>query len=458
MQNIQINSKFVKNGDVFIAIPCEQSEKHISEAFKNGAEIVFAESSQNESVIKISDARLLASKLAKFRYNKQPDVCVALTGTNGKSSVAHFLKQIWTYSGKKSANLGTLGLFINDDKSSPNDILIPNLTTPDAITLHKIMEYLKKEDVTNFVFEASSHALDQKRLHSANLSAAAFTNFSSDHLDYHKTRESYLYAKLRLFNEILPKEKPAIVSKDYPDIYNEISKINKNIISFGIENDNFIKANNINELPEKIIFDLNCGNEIFKNVEINLFGKFQIMNILCAISLALGSGLSIQEIVQTLPKISPLKGRMEHVKSINNGNVYIDYAHTSYGFKSALECFRKVCRGRLICVFGCGGDRDKSKRSEMGKIANDLSDITIVTDDNPRTESPHNIRKQIIETCPNAIEIGNRKEAISHGISLIEENDFLVVIGKGHEDYQIYADKTFHFSDKEEILKILTSC
>ena len=452
MQDIQINSKFVTKGDVFIAIPCENVEENIYEAFNNGAKVVFAESSQNKDVIIVNDGRLLTSKLAKFRYAEQPDICVALTGTNGKSSVAHFLKQIWTFLGKKTANLGTLGLFINDDKTNPTDILVPNLTTPDAITLHKLMEHLKKEQVTHFVFEASSHALEQKRLHSADLNAAAFTNFASDHMDYHKNRESYLSSKLRLFYEILPKDKPVIVSHDYPEIYNEVFKINKNIISFGMSNDNFIKANNINELPEKIIFDLHCGDKIFKKIEINLFGRFQIMNILCAISLAVASGSAIEDIVEILSKISTLNGRMEHVRSINNGNVYVDYAHTSEGFKCALECFKKVCKGRLICVFGCGGDRDKSKRQEMGKIASELSDIAIVTDDNPRTESPSEIRKQIVEKCPNAIEIENRKEAISHAISLIELNDFVVVIGKGHEDYQIYAKETIHFSDKEEIL------
>lgn len=452
MKNIQINSKQVTKGDIFVAITCPNVKQYINEAFQNGASIVFSEFSEDSRVIKINDARLLASKLAKFTYDKQPNTCVSVTGTNGKSSVAHFLSQIWQYSGKNTANLGTLGLFINGEKTDLENITIPNLTTPDSITLHKILDHLAKRNITHLVFEASSHALDQKRLHSVELSAAAFTNLASDHLDYHKTKESYLSSKLHLFKEILENDKPAIVSKDYPEIFSEVSKLNKNIISFGLNKGNFVRAENIKEFSDHIIFDISFGKEIFKNLSVKLFGQFQIMNILCASALAFSCGLSPEEIIETFTKLSTLNGRMEHVRSINRGNVYIDYAHTSEAFKNALKCFRKVCKGRLICVFGCGGNRDKSKRKEMGKIADELADIVIITDDNPRFESPESIRSEIILTCPNALNIPNRKDAIYKAISLINSDDFVVVIGKGHEDYQIYGNETKHFSDKETIL------
>lgn len=452
MKNIQINSKQVTKGDIFIAITCPNLEKNINEAFQNGAAIVFADSSEDSRVIKINDARLLASKLAKFAYNNQPEICVSVTGTNGKSSVAHFLSQIWWNSGKNVANLGTLGLFINGKKSNLENIIIPNLTTPDPITLHKIIDNLTKQNITHFVFEASSHALDQKRLHSVELSAAAFTNFASDHLDYHKTQEAYLDSKLRLFKEILKNDRPTIVSKDYPMIFSKVSKLNKNVISFGLNKDNFIRAENIKEFSDHIAFDLLFGEMIFKNLNVKVFGQFQIMNILCASALAFACNLSPEEIVKTYPKLTTLNGRMEHVRTINGGEIYIDYAHTSEAFKNALLCFKKVCKGRLICVFGCGGDRDKSKRGEMGEIAEDFADIVIVTDDNPRFESPEAIRSEIISKCSKAFNIPNRKDAIYKAISLIKTGDFVVIIGKGHENYQIYGNETKHFSDKETIL------
>lgn len=452
MRNIQINSKLIQPGDIFVAIPCKDVENHIAEAFQRGAGIVFAEHSENPHIISVKDARLVASKLAKLLYPEQPKICIAITGTNGKSSTAHFLSQIWSYSGKKSGNLGTLGLFIDQEQIEPEGITVPNLTTPDPITFHKIMQYLKTQKVDHCVFEASSHALDQKRSHGAELTAAAFTNLASDHLDYHKTREAYLDSKLRLFREILQNDKPAIVSMDFPEVYESVLKINKNIVTFGISNQNFIKAQNIKEFPDRMVFDLMIGNEIFPGIEVKLFGSFQIMNILCAIALAYASDVSIHDILKTLPKIKPLNGRMEHIRSIKGGNVYVDFAHTTDGFKNALECFKKACHGRLICVFGCGGDRDKSKRPEMGVIASEIADVVIITDDNPRTESPAEIRHQILEKCPKGIEIADRMEAIQYAISLIQPGDFVAVIGKGHENYQIYGNEIRHFNDREEIL------
>ena len=453
MKNIQINSKPVEPGDIFVAIPCENVEQNISDAFQKGAGIVFAENSTNKNAILVKDARLLVSKLSRFNYPKHPETCVAITGTNGKSSVSHFLSQIWTYLGKKSANLGTLGLFIDQQAVKPEEFFIPNLTTPDAVTFHKIMEYLQNSHVTHCVFEASSHAIEQKRCHSAVIKAAAFTNLASDHLDYHKTREAYFATKLKLFSEILPPNMPAVVSLDFPDVYNAVYEINKNLITFGISEKNDVRAGNIRNSSKKIIFDLIYKNEVFNNIELNLLGDFQVMNILCAVALGLATGFDIDFMVKVLPKIKPLEGRMELVKTFNGGDIYVDFAHTSEGLRTALQCFRKVCRNRLICVFGCGGNRDVSKRPEIGRIAHENADICVVTDDNPRQESPEEIRRQIIETCPNAIEIGSRREAIKYAVSLMQPGDIVAVMGRGHETHQIYADESIPFNDKEVILE-----
>lgn len=458
MKNIQINSKFVKPGDIFVAIPCKNIEENISDALQRGAELVFTEKSESDysktkNVIAIPDARLIASKLSRFVYPGQPEICVAITGTNGKSSVAHFLSQIWTYSGITSANLGTLGLFIDQKPVVPENITVPNLTTPDPVTFHRIMEFLVSQKVHNCVFEASSHAIDQKRCYSATLSAAAFTNFASDHLDYHGTKEAYLATKLKLFQEILQANKPAVVSLDFPEIYEEVSKCNNNIITFGMNEKNFVTARNVQECSDKLAFDLVCGNEMFPQIEIKLLGNFQLMNVLCAIALAMASGINSHSIAETLPKIKSLNGRMEYIRKVNDGDVYVDFAHTAEGLENALKCFKKVCKGRLICVFGCGGNRDMTKRAEMGEIASKLADICIVTDDNPRQEPPEQIRQQILASCPDAIEIGNRREAIHYALSIIRPGDIVAIMGKGHETYQIYGTTSTHFSDKEEILK-----
>lgn len=457
MKNIQTDSRKIQQGDIFLAISCEAAEKNIANALQNGAEIIFAgkeleDKISTDKVFFVEDIRLLASKLAKFEYQNQPKHCVSITGTNGKSSISHFIHQICFLNGKKSANLGTLGLFIGSEKVENCGFEIPNLTTPGPFELHKILNYLYDQNVENLVFEASSHALDQKRLHSVHLSAAAFSNLASDHLDYHKTKEEYLAAKLKLFSEILPKDKPATVFGDSEIVLNAVRAVHQNIVTFGFSNENDIFAENVKEFGDRAIFDCSIFGKKFNNITLNLFGTFQIQNILCAIGVLVSIGFDPAQIVETLPNIKPLNGRMEFITSFNGGYIYIDFAHTSEAFRNALQNFKKACKGRLICVFGCGGDRDKSKRGEMGKTAYETADIVIITDDNPRTEDPSQIRQEIISNCRNAIEIADRRSAIQHAINLIEPNDFLIILGKGHETTQIYKDKILHFSDKEEVL------
>ena len=511
MKIMRINSQHVQKGDIFIGIPCSNLKNNVLDAVKKGATLIFVEKKYNDlfenefnnirtlpepniseeftgahvpqnrsvhivhedlrtgvtqklpercrlrksPIVYVDDARLTASKLASFCYDSHPKYCVSVTGTNGKSSVVHFLKQIWQSSGKKASNLGTLGLFVADEKVETETLDIPALTTPDAISLHKTLEYLKNNDVTHFAFEASSHALDQKRLHSVPLKAAAFTNLASDHMDYHGTEEAYLNSKLKLFSEILPQENPAIASLDFPIIYNAVKRVHNKIITFGLTEGNFVRATNIEELSNRTAFDLTIGSDVFKNIAVNLFGGFQIMNVLCAIALAYSCDMDSSKIVKTLSKIKQLEGRMEYVCSHNGAFVYVDYAHTSEGFKNCLETFKRNCAGRLICVFGCGGDRDKAKRRGMGNIANQLSDIIVVTDDNPRNESPESIRSEILTNCKNAIEIADRKEAIKYAMNLLQKDDMLVVIGKGHEKTQIYKDKVIQHNDKDAILDII---
>ena len=460
MKNVQIDSRRIQPGDIFLAISCGSTKKNINDALQNGAEIVFAEKtseglSKDEKIFIVDDIRLLASKFAKFKFPKQPKNCACVTGTNGKSSIAHFVNQIWFQNDIKSANLGTLGLFIKDERVEDCGFKIPNLTTPGPFELHQICNYLAEQEIENLVFEASSHAIDQKRLYSVDLKAAAFSNFASDHLDYHKTKKQYFGAKLKLFSEVLGQDKPAIIPGDSELIFESVRSIHRKVITFGFSEKNDIVATNIKEFENKIIFDCSIFGNVFNDLTLNLFGSFQVSNILCAIGIACASGLNIEKIIDVLPTIKPLDGRMEYIATHNGGHIYVDFAHTTEGFKNALDNFKKVCKGRLICIFGCGGDRDKSKRAEMGKIADVMADISVITDDNPRMEDPARIRRQIMSGCKNAVEIGNRKEAIQYGINLLEPGDFLIVLGKGHETVQIYKDKILQFNDKKEILKII---
>ena len=490
------DSRIVKQGDIFVAIPCNDVIQHISEALIKGAKLIFTQEYyswiNNNKIVLVNDTRLLASKLASFYYPKQPKINIAITGTNGKSSVAHFLSQMLLLCNIKSANLGTLGLFINGIKTTPENITIPNLTTPDPSNLHKILNYLSENNINNLVFEASSAALDQKRLHSVNLTTAAFTNLASDHLDYHKSYEDYLNSKLLLFKDILKQDKTAVVFGDDEYLYNKVKNIHSNIITYGFNKNNNIYASNINSNIDAIKFDLFINNKIFRNLELHLTGEFQLLNVLCAISLLYVIGIDIEKIVKVLDKLTALQGRMERIhnntiennpinnkdithniieskttnndeiihnniinKTILHPNIFIDYAHTSEGFRTALLTLKKYCKGKLICVFGCGGNRDATKRKEFGSIANELVDISIITDDNPRNEDPALIRQEIKSTCPNAIEIPDRDEAINTAISLMNTEDIVAIIGKGHETEQIYNNNTRYFSDNEVVIKYL---
>ncbi|MBR1944521.1 MAG: UDP-N-acetylmuramoyl-L-alanyl-D-glutamate--2,6-diaminopimelate ligase [Alphaproteobacteria bacterium] len=453
------DSRTVKEGDIFVAIPCDNVIQHISEALNKGAQLVFTQEYcnwiNNNRIVLVNDARLLASELSSFYYAKQPKINIAITGTNGKSSVAHFVSQIWSLCNIQSANLGTLGLFVNHKKTNPENIIVPNLTTPDPANLHKILNYLANNNIDNFVFEASSAALDQKRLHSVILETAAFTNLASDHLDYHKSHEEYLKSKLLLFNTILKQNKKAVVFGDDNYLYNQVKDVHCNIITFGLNKNNNIRAENIISSITNIKFDLIVNNERFNSIELNLTGEFQLLNVLCAIALVYTTGTDISKVIRIIDKLEPLCGRMERIPCNNCGNIFIDYAHTSEGFKTALNTLKKYCKGKLICVFGCGGNRDTTKRQEFGSIANDIVDIPIITDDNPRNEDPSLIRNEIKRTCPKAIEIADREEAIKKALSTMEKDDIVAIIGKGHETEQVYANNVKYFNDREVILKYL---
>ena len=453
MPKFCVNSSQIDNGDVFFAIPCNDIEHHVEEAKARGASMIFVPNNfahNDQKFIRVNDVRKMAAGFACFLYPRSPQTCVAVTGTNGKSSVVHFLRQIWHLSGKKSASLGTNGLVASFDTSEEN---VPNLTTPGPFEFHKITQYLADHDVTHFAFEASSHALEQKRVHFAKLAVAAMTNFGTDHLDYHISIENYFNAKKRLFTEIGAEK--TVVSKDEEDIYGKLAPLCKNCITFGFMRYNDFYAQNIREIGQHILCDFYCLGKKYLNIELKLFGSFQLLNVLCAMAIANQTGIELNMIINAVSKLQPLDGRMEYICTYNGGDIYIDFAHTTDAFLMALQTFHNVTHRKLIIVFGCGGERDPSKRPLFGNFAEQFADVIIVTDDNPRSENPAQIRAEIISQCQNAIEISDREKAIRYAISLMQKGDVLAIIGRGNEKCQQYNGKKILKNDKEIVLKAI---
>jgi UDP-N-acetylmuramoyl-L-alanyl-D-glutamate--2,6-diaminopimelate ligase len=453
-KGITSDSRLVKPGYTYIAIKGTKfnGEDFINEAIKNGAtRIVVSEDSNIQpldhiEVIKVPNTRKALALFAAEFYNNQPENIVAVTGTNGKTSTANFYKQIASFAGYKSASIGTLGVLCDDLEFDNSDAL----TSPDSIKLHEILSTLQNHSITHVGIEASSHGLSQFRLDGVKFKAAAFTNFTQDHLDYHDTMEEYFMAKVRLFSEVV-KGGYAVLNADIPEfpaLHDICLKHKLNIIDYGKN------ANNIQliECGEKLRLSIN--NAPFES-DYHLNGDFQVYNVMAALGLAMSVGISLDKCIQAIPHLKAAPGRLELAGMKNNAKIFIDYAHTPDALENAIKSLRSSCKNNLHVLFGCGGDRDPKKRSIMGQIANDLADKVIVTDDNPRTENPEQIRKQILSSCPKAQEIENRATAIKSALDSLQNHDVLLIAGKGHEDYQIIGTVKHHFSDIEEVQKYL---
>ncbi|MBT3551053.1 MAG: UDP-N-acetylmuramoyl-L-alanyl-D-glutamate--2,6-diaminopimelate ligase [Rhodospirillaceae bacterium] len=385
--------------------------------------------------------RRYAEIAARF-YGAQPDHIAAVTGTNGKSSVADFARQLWTHLGLKAASLGTLGL-VAPGRTQPG-----KLTTPDAADLHATLAALANDGVDHAAIEASSHGLDQFRLDGVRISVAAFTNISRDHLDYHGTMDAYRDAKARLLNELLQDGGTAVLNADDPYSKRLLGGRDVQTLTYG-------KAG-------KDIRLLDCQphsqgqriklNLMSKDAEIDfpLIGDFQVMNALCALAMVIADGADPQAVLQGIEKMEPVGGRMQLAARLQNGAaVYVDYAHTPDALQRLLEALRPHTEAALSVVFGCGGDRDIGKRPEMGAIAHRLADHVIVSDDNPRSEDAGQIRAAILAAATGASEISAREDAIFEAVRGLATGDILVIAGKGHEQGQIIGGKTIPFDDVE---------
>jgi UDP-N-acetylmuramoyl-L-alanyl-D-glutamate--2,6-diaminopimelate ligase len=443
-----IDHREVERGSVFGAFrgAVFNGEDFISEAVERGAVAVVARPQASvERVPHLADPeprRLFAGLAAKF-YAPYPETVVAVTGTNGKTSTVEMTRQIWRMSGHRSASIGTLGVTTSDEQVKTG------LTTPDIVTFLHNLAGLKRMGTTHVAYEASSHGLDQHRCEGVPLAAAAFTNFSRDHLDYHETMDAYFEAKMRLFEELLPAGRPAVIWTDDPKSVEVIERCRKRaheVLTVGRKGETIrLVEQSPSALGQTLSLE-HCGKT--HRLALPLIGAYQAANVLTAAGLVLATGGTWESTFSAMQRVAPVRGRLERAVISRAGvPVYIDYAHTPDALEAAIAALRPHVEGRLITVFGAGGDRDQGKRPEMGTVATRLSDVVIVTDDNPRSEDPALIRSAIMAGAPGATEVPGRREAIAEAIRIAREGDIVLVAGKGHETGQIIGKRVLPFDD-----------
>jgi len=455
IRGLTSDSRDVKPGYLFAALSGarESGRRYLADALARGAAAVLTDEAPLDEPVAVpviadrNPRRRLARMAARF-YAPQPSTIAAVTGTNGKTSVAVFTRQIWAAQGLKAASIGTIGLV------APNVTRPGALTTPDPVKLHEILHDLVRGGVEHVALEASSHGLDQFRLDGVTLAAAAFTNLTRDHLDYHGDMAHYFAAKQRLFAELLPASGSAVINVDDKSgrTLAGIAKVRgQRVITYGTAPDAELRLIAATPTARGLAVEIAIAGTQQRQLELPLLGMFQAMNALAAVGLAIATGTPANAALEVLPRVEGVPGRMELAATHPAGApLIVDYAHTPDALETALKALRPHTAKRLIVVFGCGGDRDAGKRPQMGAIAARLADIAIVTDDNPRSEEPAAIRRAILAACPGGREIGDRRAAIRAAAKLLEAADVLLIAGKGHESGQIVGTRTLPFDDRTE--------
>lgn len=446
------DSREVAPGFVFAALTGANVDgaRFIGDAAARGAVAVLAGSNANAPkdlhipILRVANPRRALALMSARFYPGQPEKIVAVTGTSGKSSVADFTRQIFSACGHRAASLGTIGLV------KPDGAVYGSLTTPDPVALHRTLNDLAEEGITHLAFEASSHGLDQHRLDGVRLTAAAFTNLGRDHMDYHATAEDYLAAKLRLFTELLRPGQAAVINTDgaMSDRVVDAARARGLWLMTVGRNGRVLRLLDVVRDGFAQILRIEADG-VAQPLRLPLIGAYQVENALTAAGLAMAAGVDSGDALGALERLSGVPGRLDRVGDVRGGIVVVDYAHKPEALQAALESVRPFVSGRLICVFGCGGDRDKGKRPIMGRIASVHADVVIVTDDNPRTEDPAAIRAEILADVPQALQIGDRKAAIEEAIAMAGAGDVVVIAGKGHETGQIVGNTVLPFSDQE---------
>jgi len=464
-RNICVDSRSVSDGDIFVAVKGTASDGHdfIDQALDNGAEYIVCQSAsdrctQNDADVIVVDDSIEAAALLAQTIRGNP-ACrltnLAVTGTNGKTTVAYMVRSCIQQAGQKCGLLGTV---IYDTCSGNSSEAI--LTTPDCMTIAAGQEQMLKNGAKYMVIEASSHALSQNRLAGISFKAAAFTNLAGDHLDYHKTEEDYLAAKTILFSALSP-DAVAVLNKQSTHAESIAKQTKAKILWYAIDEPADIIAHIESMDTGGTVFNMVCAGQS-AIVTTQLLGLYNVSNCLAAAGLCLAAGFDLETIAAGLSALKTIPGRLERIDFTCDFSVLVDYAHTDDALKNVLSTLKPLCKSKLIAVFGCGGDRDKTKRPRMAQVAEQLADFIIVTSDNPRTENPDEIIKDIIPGFENPdsqtilIE-PDRKKAIASAISTAGKNDIVLIAGKGHETYQIIGKQKFDFSDKQIAMECLTT-
>jgi UDP-N-acetylmuramoyl-L-alanyl-D-glutamate--2,6-diaminopimelate ligase len=443
-----IDHRKVAPGTVFGAFrgTAFNGEDFVAQAIEHGAAAVVARPEvhvEGAVHIKSEEPRRDFAALAARFFKPFPSTVIAVTGTNGKTSNVELTRQLWRMTGHHAASIGTLGVTTADDS------VTTGLTTPDIVTFLSNMAGLAREGVTHAAFEASSHGLSQYRTEGLPVNAAAFTNFSRDHLDYHGTMDAYFEAKMRLFTEVLEEDGTAVLWMDDPkseEVLRRVDARGVKRITVGTHGETLkLLAREPTQLGQTLTVEAEGARHTIK---LPLIGAYQAANALTAAGLVLATGGDLLTTFSNLARVQPVRGRLERAVITRAGApVYVDYAHTPDAIEAAVEALRPHARGRLIIVFGAGGDRDVGKRSEMGKVASAMADVAIVTDDNPRSEDPAAIRRDILGGAPNAREVPGRREAIAAAIVEADADDIILLAGKGHEQGQIVGGRVLPFDD-----------
>jgi len=453
IKGLTCDSREVKDGYVFVCINGALSDGHkfAQSAVDNGAAIIVAERDLGyENQIIVENSRLEFSRMSALWFGNPADKLklIGVTGTNGKTSVTYMIKKILESNGEKVGLIGTIQNMIGDK------VIEAKNTTPGAFELNSLFADMVKEGCTYAVMEISSHALDQNRVCNLSFEVAVFTNLTQDHLDYHKTMENYLAAKKKLFTMC----KTAVINIDDSYAQELIAGIDCKIVTYSTGNDSTYSAKGINYRPASVEYEL-VSNTSINHIKVNTGGKFSVYNSMCAIVTSMELGIAVSSAATAIAALEGIKGRAEVVPNERDFTVIIDYAHTPDGLKNILSTFRECQRNRLIVLFGCGGDRDRTKRAIMGKVAVYNADYIIITSDNPRSEEPSKIIEDILEGTQGTNKpikvIENRIEAINYAISIAQKDDIIVLAGKGHETYQILKEGTIHLDEREVVREAL---
>jgi UDP-N-acetylmuramoyl-L-alanyl-D-glutamate--2,6-diaminopimelate ligase len=468
VESVEIDSRLVTKNSVFFALPGSQinGASFITSAIKKGASLIVAaeipENLEKNSTVIFIKAKNPFDILVEFLQIFYPDLpqnIYAVTGTNGKTSTVEFTRQILELLGKKSASIGTLGVMCDHELEGLQDF---SLTTPDIVSLYKNLTILKQNNVDEVILEASSIGLEQKRISGLQIAVGAFTNFTQDHLDYHGSMAEYFRCKNLLFSEVLD-DGAAVLNSDiaeFESLKKSCVENNQRIIEYGFKaRDLCLEKIEKHDLSQRVFFKL--AEETFQ-FDLSAAGDFQAMNALCALGSVLAKNNlnkeQLEVLLQSFSKLQSAPGRMQHVATLeNNAQIFIDFAHSPDALKNVLNLAKNLAKARVAVLFGCGGDRDAKKRPLMGEIASQFADLIIVSDDNPRSEDAKKIRSDILNACDmkKTVEVGGRKEAIIQAITMLEPNDILILAGKGHEKYQIIADKKSPFDEEEIVLNAI---